>query len=150
MHYSSLTNNFFFSIASLDSWADGVTTAQEIKADASLSAKYMAVSGDASVDYSVNSTFQKDRSYALFSYNQTVATCAFAQWGDSVDTATLASAILKLKLQPFDSTNSDIIESYKTLFSTLGSHIVVGATYGGRLQMVTESHMLTYFEDGPV
>lgn len=126
---------------------DGATAAKEIKANSSLSAQYMAVSGDASVSYSVDSTFQENRSYALFSYNQTVATCEFASWGESVDTNILKKAISGFNLQPFDPKDADIIASYRELFSILGSHIVVGATYGGRLQMVTESHMLTDFED---
>ncbi|KAF5615342.1 hypothetical protein F25303_13809 [Fusarium sp. NRRL 25303] len=97
----------------------------------------MAVSGDASVSYSVDSTFEEDRSYALFSYNQLVATCAFESWGQSVDKITLATAISGLNLLPFDPSNKSIIDSYRSLFEILGSHIVVGATYGGRMQMTT-------------
>jgi hypothetical protein len=109
----------------------------------------MAVSGDASVSYSVDSTFEEDRSYVLFSYNQLVATCAFKSWGQSVDKNTLAKAISRLNLVPFDPSDKKVVDSYRSLFEVLGSHIVVGATYGGRMQMVTWIHMLTDFEAQP-
>ena len=96
----------------------------------------MAVSGDASIGYSVDSTFESDRSYSLFSYNQLVADVKFESYGRSIDKDTLAKAISGYNLQPFDSTNNDIVTSYKNLFNVLGSHIVVGASYGGRFQMV--------------
>ncbi|CAN9356341.1 unnamed protein product [Alternaria alternata] len=123
------------SSSSLNSWKDGTSTAEALKADASLSAQYMAISGDASISYSVDRSFEEDRSYSLFSYNQTVADVKFKSYGQSIDKDTLATAISRLNLQPWDSANKDVVNTYKTLFNVLGSHIVVGATYGGRFQM---------------
>ena len=100
----------------------------------------MAVSGDASVGYSVDSTFESDRSYSLFSYNQLVANVKFKSYGQSIDKNTLATAISSFNLQPFDPSRKDIVASYKNLFNVLGSHIVVGASYGGRFQMVRSKY----------
>ncbi|KAI1619206.1 hypothetical protein EDD37DRAFT_584745 [Exophiala viscosa] len=124
------------SSSSLNSWKDGTSTAEALKTNASLSAQYMAVSGDVSISYCVNSSFEEDRSYSLFSYNQNVADVKFKSYGQSIDKDTLATAISGLNLQNWDPANKDVVNSYKTLFNVLGSHIVVGATYGGRFQMV--------------
>jgi hypothetical protein len=96
----------------------------------------MAVSGDASIGYSIDSAFSAERSYSLFSYNETIVSCEFNDWGQSVNKNTLATAISALNLQPFNPQDATIIASYRSLFEVLGSHIVVGCTCGGRLQMV--------------
>jgi hypothetical protein len=124
--------------ATLDSWKDGQSAAKDIKANASLSAQYMAVSGDVSVGYSIDTAFSAERFYSLFSYNQTLASCEFKQWGQDLDTANIAKAITKLDLKPFDPKNATIVSAYRALFGVLGSHIFVGCTYGSRLQMVSD------------
>lgn len=115
-------------------WDTGTSLTSDIQGSADLSAKYLAFSGDIAGSYSVSKNFKGDRQYALFDYAQTLLGASFSNYGDNIDAEYLKRWMNAV--QPFDSTNADSIKRYKSMFHDLGSHIVVGTTYGGRLALV--------------
>lgn len=122
--------------ASYNSYSDGTNAASSIEADASLAGKYMAVEIDVSANYSISKTFNSAYQYALFSFNQNLLQVGFEDWGDSINEDGI---IARLKSIPdkFDPGNPDVVNSYRRLFKTMGSHIITGASYGGRFQLVS-------------
>jgi hypothetical protein len=139
--------------ASFSSFQDGSSVTTALQADASLSAKYMALTLDASTSYSVNKTFNNKNQYAMFAFNQTQLVVSLEDFGDKLRTNFLKSQMSKhgkFTLQPEDSpeaqvakaaklANKTLVDGYRSIFKVLGSHIITGATYGARLQLVSVS-----------
>ena len=95
----------------------------------------MAVSGDVSASYAVRKTFQHNYQYGLFAYNEILIRVAFEDFIPAVDENLLLQRMSRI--DKFDSQDTEIIRQYKSLFSTIGTHIITGANYGGRLQLVS-------------
>jgi len=91
------------------------------------------------MNYSITKSFTSDRQYSMFAFNQNMVEVSFDDWGSSINSAPLKNRMANVK--PFDPSNPDptVIASYQNLFRTLGSHIITGANYGARLQMVSLS-----------
>ena len=56
-------------------------------------------------------------------------------FGDSINESNLTNRLSNI--DPFDSNNPSVVNQYKVFFDTMGTHVVVGATYGASLQMVS-------------
>jgi len=129
-------NTLTLCTASYNTYSDGTTAASSIEGNASLSAKYMAVSGDVSASYSISKMFEASYSYALFSYNQSLLQVSFEDWGSKINQSAIKTRLNNIP--KFNPQNDDVVGQYKRLFKTLGSHIITGANYGGRFQLVSE------------
>lgn len=116
-------------------WASGSAVTKSFEASASLSAKYLGFSGAVSGSYSTENDFSEDRQYAMFDYTQTMLQASLIDYGDNVNLDILRQEMKNVG--PFDSSKVKSVQSYRDLFRTLGSHIVVGTTYGGRLTLVS-------------
>ncbi|KAK7688953.1 hypothetical protein QCA50_007644 [Cerrena zonata] len=114
-------------------YKSGTDAATSFQADASLSAKYMAVSGSVDATYAINKTFHNEYQYALFSYNQHLYVTQFEDFASFIQEAVIKSRINQLK--PFDPTNNDVVDSYRSFFKSMGSHCITGASYGSRMQL---------------
>jgi hypothetical protein len=95
----------------------------------------MAVSGDVSASYAVRKTFQHNYQYGLFAYNQVLIHVELEDFAAAVDENLLLHRLSRI--DKFDSQKTEIIQQFKSLFSTIGTHIITGANYGGRLQLVS-------------
>lgn len=95
----------------------------------------MAVAGDASAGYAIRKTFQKSYQYALFNYGQQLLRVSFEDYAPLVNEPLLKMRMSRI--EKFDPRKPAIIRQYRSLFSTLGSHIITAMNYGGRLQLVS-------------
>ncbi|KAF2277724.1 uncharacterized protein EI97DRAFT_415284 [Westerdykella ornata] len=127
--------------ASLNLFDSGTQAASSITADASLSAKYMAVTVGVSANYSISKMFQGFYSYALFSYNQNLIQASIDSWADNIHEDNLKKRLSTLPT--WDPTNDDTVGRYKRFFRSFGTHIITGTSYGGRFQLVPQYNGLT-------
>ena len=116
-------------------FASGEDAARAIGLDSSLAARYMAVSGGVSASYAVKKTFQKNYQYGLFAYNQVLIHVELEDFAAAVDENLLLQRLSRI--DKFDTQKTESIQQYRSLFSTIGTHIITGANYGGRLQLVS-------------
>ena len=124
------------SIASYTLFKSGTDAANSFQADASLSAKYMAVSGSVDATYSINKTFHNEYQYALFAFNQHLWLTQFEDFASSIQEALIKNRVTQLK--PFDSNDNAVVDTYRSFFKTMGSHCITGASYGSRMQLVRD------------
>ena len=124
----------FCETASYHLYETGSKAASAIEGDSTLSAKYMAVSGNVSVDYSISKMFEDSYSWALFSYISRMIQVGISGWADYINEDGLKTRLKNL--DPFDSGNSKLVEQYRSFFRTIGTHVITGANYGGRFQLV--------------
>ena len=122
-------------LASYNSFKSGEQAAHAITLDATLSAKYMAIQGDVSASYAIRKAFQESYQYAMFSYNQLMLRVGFEEFGDQVNENFLR--LRMSRIAKFNPRNPAVVEQYRSLFATIGSHIIVSVNYGGRLQLVS-------------
>ena len=125
----------FSSPVSSDTWANGNDAYSAFQADASLKAKYLGIQGGASVDYSIQKAFSISEQVYLFSYLQRLLIVSLDDYFSYINVGTLKGIFSNIK--PWDSTDTTIVNSYKDLFSSLGSHAIIGATYGSALNVVS-------------
>lgn len=121
--------------ASYIQFESGTDAAKSFQADASLSAKYLAVSGSVDATYAINKTFHNDYQYAMFSYNQHLYFSQFEDFASSIQEQLIKNRVNQLK--PFDPTDNAVIDTYRSFFKTMGSHCITGAGYGSRMQLVS-------------
>ena len=92
------------------------------------------VSGSASTNYAIKKMFHSSYQYALFNYNETLLQIRFADIRSAINETVIKGRLEQLAT--FDSSKNDIVADYKKLFKTLGTHVITGASYGGRFQLV--------------
>ena len=117
------------------SYTNGADAASDLETNASLSGKYLAVSAGASASYAINKTFHSKYQYALFNFRQVLLEVGFESFSEAIDTKVLGWHVKELP--PFDHSKPDIVKKYKDFFGAFGSHVVTGATYGSRFQLVS-------------
>ncbi|KAL8939667.1 MAG: hypothetical protein Q9216_003243, partial [Gyalolechia sp. 2 TL-2023] len=116
-----------------NSYKTGKDAASAIGLDTKIAAAYTAVSGGLSASYAIAKTFREEYQYGLFSFNEVRIHVSMPEFGKYVDEQFL-SARMK-RIGPFNPGNQANIQQYKSLFETIGSHIINGANYGARLQL---------------
>jgi hypothetical protein len=103
----------------------------------------MAVEIDASSNYSISKTFNQAYQYALFSFNQNLLQVGFEDFGTAInDTGIVAH--LKTLPDQFDPSSTDVVKKYRSFFKTIGTHVITGANYGGRFQLVSAVSFLIF------
>ncbi len=107
----------------------------------------MSVSGGVSASYAVQKTFQKTFQYYMMVHNQMLVQAGFEDYGSAINEPMLKARLSRIP--EFDPRSLSTVEQYKSLFATLGSHIITGVNYGGRFQLVGPSlvrrRLKTYF-----
>lgn len=114
----------------------GEQAAHDLSTDASLSASYMAVQGDVSASYAIKKAFSKEYQYDLFNYNALLLDVKFDSYASHINEPYLRQQMSRIP--PWNPRNPDTIDLYRSLFGTIGSHIITGVNYGGRLQLVRD------------
>lgn len=122
-------------LASYDSFKSGEEASQKLALDATLSARYTAISGDASAAYATSKFFLKQYQYALFGFSQVMLRASFADYADMVNIPLLKQRLARIK--PFDPSDYWNVQRYRSLFATIGSHVIFAADYGARMQLVS-------------
>lgn len=88
------------------------------------------------MDYSITKSFTSDEQCSMFSSNQNMLEVSFEDWDSYINSNALKARLATL--DPFDPTKPDNVAGYRSLFRTLGSHIIAGTSYGACLQLVRE------------
>jgi hypothetical protein len=113
----------------------GEQAAHDLSLDSSLAGSYMAVQGDISASYAIRKAFSKRYQYDLFNYNALLLDVKVSNYGHYVDEKFLSRTMDRIP--KWDPRKPDVIEQYRSLFSIIGSHIITGVNYGGRIQLVS-------------
>jgi hypothetical protein len=121
-------------IATFQYFATGQDASNAFESGLAASGDYMAVSADASMNYSITKTFTSNNQFYMFAFNQTMLNVSFDDWGDSISSDTL-KAHLPLTT-PFNGEDPACVSTYRSFFGVFGSHIISGTTYGARLSLV--------------
>ncbi|KAJ7779117.1 hypothetical protein B0H16DRAFT_1659274 [Mycena metata] len=95
--------------SSYHAYKNGIAATSALERDASLAFSFLAVSLDASASHSIRRCFEEKSQYALYCINSTQYTVTLG--------------------------NYNVIKEYKRFFATIGSHVIIGVTYGARFQM---------------
>ncbi|KAL8951509.1 MAG: hypothetical protein Q9222_002512 [Ikaeria aurantiellina] len=98
-----------------------------------LNARYYAVSGRASAAYAVRKTLQRSYQYLMMAQNNIDVNVHFIDYDTAINEPVLRRGLDRI--ERFNPDDADVVEQYRTLFATIGSHIITGINYGGRFQL---------------
>ncbi|KAL8845789.1 MAG: hypothetical protein Q9221_009074 [Calogaya cf. arnoldii] len=116
------------------SYKSGDDAFKEFSGDTDVEARYNAVTTvGGSAGYALKKSFQRNYQYVMMVHNNIQVFVRFVEYDQAINVE-LLNRRLDL-IDPFDSTNTDIVEQYRTLFGTIGSHIITGLDYGDRFQL---------------
>ena len=102
---------------------------------------FLAISGSAGLRYALGGAFNKQHMYYLYTFAQNMLQVDLLDCTECINEAMMSKELGDLDNRPvFDSTKPDIVSLYRSLFARLGSYIIVGATYGTRLSLVSHTH----------
>jgi hypothetical protein len=113
----------------------GTEASEKFENDASLSAKYLAVSGSVSTQYATEKAFRRENQYAFYSLNSETYQAALREYSDLLNEDALKTRMKQLP-KPFNPTNASEVKQWKDFFATFGTHVIVNCTYGARFQLV--------------
>ena len=112
----------------------GSEASEKFENDASLSAKYLAVSGSVSTQYATEKSFRRENQYSFYSLNSEVYQASLREYADLLNGDALKSRVKQLP-KPFDPTKPNEVKDWKDFFATFGTHVIVNCTYGARFQL---------------
>ncbi|KAL8830710.1 MAG: hypothetical protein Q9170_005617, partial [Blastenia crenularia] len=110
------------------SFKSGDEAFQAIGVGSELNARYYAVSGGASAAYAVRKTLQRNYQYLMMAHNNIDVNVHFIDYESAINEAMLRRRLDRI--DRFDPNKVDVIEQYRVLFATIGSHIITGMNYG--------------------
>ncbi|KAF9487886.1 hypothetical protein BDN71DRAFT_1348694, partial [Pleurotus eryngii] len=105
------------------------------EADASLSVRYLGVSGSVSASYATEKMFRQENQYAFYSFNSSTYVAVLRDWADLLNETALKRR-LETMPRPFDENNENHVNEWKEFFDSWGTHVILNATYGARYQLV--------------
>lgn len=94
----------------------------------------MKITGDAALKASIKASFSNDYQYLFFSHYAESLQVKFGGWQSTINERALRGWVDRVGR--WDPTNKDTVEDYRSVFETIGTHIITGATFGARLQLV--------------
>ncbi|KAJ8076764.1 hypothetical protein PM082_001187 [Marasmius tenuissimus] len=115
-------------------YRSGSEAFNSFQADASLSIKYMCVSGGASASYATEKTLRRENQHAFYSFNADLYSANLKDYIDDINEKALKNRIADLP-QPFDGNNKDHEKKYRDFFGQFGTHVINYCTYGARCQL---------------
>ncbi|KAL0570711.1 hypothetical protein V5O48_011245 [Marasmius crinis-equi] len=116
------------------SYRSGSEAYNAFQADASLSIRYMSVSGGASASYATEKTLRKENQYAFYSFNADMYAASLRDYLDSINEPALKRGIAELP-KPFNGNDKNQEKKYRDFFASYGTHVITYCTYGARCQM---------------
>lgn len=134
-------------------YRSGSEASSSFQAEASLSVRYLAVSGSASASYATEKSFRQENQYAFYSFNADTYAASLRDYADLLNESALKRRIADLPV-PFDGSNSDHVKQWRDFFSSFGTHVIINCSYGARFQLVSRrfsSHVPAHrITNGPV
>lgn len=118
-----------------ETYVNGSTTKEALRAGGSASGRYEVVTGGASVDVGIQTMFNDQYSYALFEAQQQSLQVRILNYGRLINEESMGNQIASLP--PFDKGDRFSLKSYRSLFETSGTHIITEVSYGARLSLVS-------------
>ncbi|KAI4229419.1 MAG: hypothetical protein L6R36_000873 [Xanthoria steineri] len=115
------------------SFKSGDDAFQAISGNTDVEARYYAVSGGATAAYAVKKSLQRNYQYLMMVHNNVAVNVHFVDYDTAINEAMLRRGLDRI--DQFDPQNKDTIEQYRSLFATIGSHIITGLNYGDRFQL---------------
>ncbi|KAK1230926.1 hypothetical protein PQX77_005957 [Marasmius sp. AFHP31] len=115
-------------------YRSGSEAHEAFQADASLSIRYMSVSGGASASYATEKTLRRENQHAFYAFNADLYSANLRDYIDDINEKALKSRIEELP-QPFNGSNKDHEKKYRDFFGTFGTHVITYCTYGARCQL---------------
>ncbi|KAI4253238.1 MAG: hypothetical protein L6R42_007665, partial [Xanthoria sp. 1 TBL-2021] len=115
------------------SYKSGDAAFQELSGDTDVEARYNAVTGGASAAYALQKSLQRNYQYLMMVHNNIGVNVHFVDFDTAINEPLLRRRLDRI--DPFNPNKPDIIEQYRTLFATIGSHIITGMNYGDRFQL---------------
>lgn len=122
-------------------YKSGSEASQSFQVDASLSVRYLAVSGSASASYATEKSFRQENQYAFYSFNANTYSASLRDYADLLNESALKKRIEELPI-PFDGSNDDHVKKWRDFFSSFGTHVIINCSYGARYQMVSACRAL--------
>ena len=114
----------------------GTEATTSFQADSSLSVRYHAVSAGASASYATSKSFRSDQQFAMYSFNMIHYGASLRNYFGFFNETALLNWLPDLRA-PFPQVPGDgDLKNYRSFFEAFGSHIITGATYGARFQLV--------------
>ena len=110
------------------------------QADASLSIRYLCVSGGASASYATEKTLRRENQHAFYSFNADLYAANLRDYIDSINETALKRGIASLPT-PFNGNDQTHAKKYRDFFGSFGTHVITYSTYGARCQLVRLSFL---------
>ena len=118
------------------SYATGNDAQKAFRADATLPARYLAVTGtDVAIVLAHDRSFIRENQYAFYSFSNSAYAARLADYDDLLNQTALLRGVEDLP-QNFNGDSEDVLAAYKSFFQRFGSHVIVNASYGARFQLV--------------
>ncbi|CAL8582343.1 hypothetical protein XPA_008010 [Xanthoria parietina] len=115
------------------SFKNGDDAFQAISGNTDVEARYYAVTGGATAAYAVKKSLQRNYQYLRMVHNNGVVNVHFVDYDTAINEAMLRRRLDRI--DKFNPQNQDTIEQYRSLFASIGSHIITGLNYGDRFQL---------------
>ncbi|KAI0055778.1 hypothetical protein BV25DRAFT_1722970 [Artomyces pyxidatus] len=120
-----------------ETFANGTEAIQALSANGTLADIALPVSGlDSNLGW-IQRSFSVGRQYALHGYSLTLFDAKFESFSEWVDVDVLKQQLLQLP--SFDASKKDTISAYRACFASLGSHVIVGTTYGAQFLLTVSA-----------
>lgn len=116
-------------------YTNGRDAAAAFRDDIALALRYFAVTGDLSVSAATEKLFRRDNQYSFYSWSQDRYQARLMDYFSLINTKVLERGVGDLPT-PFDGGNADTVTRYKEFFQQYGTHVIIKARYGARLQLV--------------
>ncbi|KAG2146794.1 MAC/Perforin domain-containing protein [Suillus clintonianus] len=124
--YGRTTKNFI-------SFKSGTEAYSQFAVDASMSARYLAVSAGASASYSLEKTFKHQDQWAFYNLTADTYMAEMIEYADLLNGAKLQERLDSMPA--FNGGNQEIVQEWKDFFASFGSHVIVKASYGAMFQL---------------
>ncbi|KAH9935269.1 MAC/Perforin domain-containing protein [Amylocystis lapponica] len=112
----------------------GSEASSNFQADASLTVRYLAVSGGVSASYGTEKSFRQENQYAFYSFNSDTYTTSMQDYIDFLNETPLKNRIAELP-KPFNGADADNLKQWRDFFASFGTHVIIHCSYGARFQL---------------
>lgn len=112
----------------------GTEAASSLKVNASLSARYLAVSASASASYSIDKTLKREDQWAMYSFNADTYLASLRNYADLLAETALARRLAE-SVAIGDGSKKEVVQDWKDFFASWGSHVIINSAFGARFQL---------------
>ncbi|KAK7444053.1 hypothetical protein VKT23_015450 [Stygiomarasmius scandens] len=115
-------------------YRSGSEASAAFQANASLSIRYLCVSGGASASYATEKSLRRENQHAFYSFNADLYSASLRDYLDSINEKGLKPRVEDLP-KHFNGSDPENAKAYKDFFNSFGTHVITYCTYGARCQM---------------